>query len=251
MTPGESLTATGTVAGISPAPPGRSRAPLQVLLKDSSGFLQAVWFNQPYLERILARGQKLIVHGKVQPYRGGPLQMHVKDFEIVEESGDDTLHAGRMVPVYSVTRGLNQRPMRSLMKRLVDDYADQVAEPLPEPIRARRRLVPVATALKAAHFPEKEAELAEARRRLVFDDFLLLQLGLAVRRQREGRQPGLAINPPGILSRRLLDSLPYALTRAQERVWREIRGDMAQPYPMNRLLQGDVGSGKTIVATLA
>ena len=251
MSPGDARTATGLVAGISPAPRGRPRAPLQVTLRDASGFLNAVWFNQPYLERVFKRGQRLIVHGKVQPYGHGPLQMHVKDFEIVEECADETLHAGRLVPIYSLTQGLTQRPMRTLIKRLVEGYADEVDEPLPESLRVRRRFVPVSSALRAAHFPGSEADLAAARRRLIFDDFLLLQLGLAIRRQREGRQRGITMNPPGSLSRRLLDSLPYVLTGAQERVWREIRGDMAQPYPMNRLLQGDVGSGKTIVATLA
>ncbi len=251
MTPGEARTATGIVAGISPAPRGRPRAPLQVLLRDGSGFLKAIWFNQPYLERVFKRGQRLIVHGKVQPYGGAPLQMQVKDFEVVEECPDETLHAGRLVPIYHLTQGLTQRPMRSLMKRLVEAHAESVEEVLPEVLRARRRLESLPRAIKAGHFPETEAELAAARRRLIFDDFFLLQLGLAIRRQREGRQRGLSMNPPGALWRRLLGSLSYTLTPAQERVWREIRTDMAQAYPMNRLLQGDVGSGKTIVATLA
>ncbi len=251
ITPGEAKTATGVVAGVSPPPRGRPRVPLRVLLQDSTGFLTAVWFNQPYLERIFKRGQRLIVHGKVQPYGSGPLQMQVKDWELVEDCADPTLHAGRLVPVYGLTRGLTQRPMRRLMKQLVDVYADRVEEPLPEALRASRQLQPLSRALQAGHFPESESAQADARRRLVFDDFFLLELGLAIRRQREGRQPGLGMNPPGVLRRRLLDSLPYALTRAQERVWREIRTDMAAPYRMNRLLQGDVGSGKTIVAALA
>jgi ATP-dependent DNA helicase RecG len=111
--------------------------------------------------------------------------------------------------------------------------------------------VPLPQAISAAHFPESEAEQAAARRRLVFDDFFLLEVGLAIRRQREGRRRGLAMNPPGDLVRRLRVSLPYALTAAQERVWGEIRTDMAEPFPMSRLLQGDVGSGKTVVAALA
>jgi ATP-dependent DNA helicase RecG len=251
LTVGDARTASGIVAGISPAPRGRPRAPLQVLLRDASGFMNAIWFNQPYLERVFKRGQRLIVHGKVQPYRDRALQMQVKDFEIVEDCVDEALHAGRLVPVYGLTQGLTQRPMRTLIKRLVDAHANQVEEPLPESLRARRRLLPLARALRAAHFPDSDADRAAARRRLVFDDFLLLELGLAIRRQREGRQRGIAMNPAGALWRGLLGSLPYALTRAQERVWREIREDMAQPYPMNRLLQGDVGSGKTVVAALA
>ena len=251
ITSGEALTATGIVAGISPPPHGRSRAPLQVLLQDGSGFLNAVWFNQPYLERLFKRGQRLIVHGKVQAYGRGPLQMNVKDFEVVEECADENLHTGRLVPIYGLTRGLTQRPMRRLMKQLVEDHADSVEEPLPAAVLARRRLDPLPGAIKAGHFPERDAELHAARRRMIFDDFFLLQLGLGIRRQREGRQRGVSMNPPGTLWKRLVSSLPYALTAAQERVWREIRTDMAQAYPMNRLLQGDVGSGKTIVATLA
>jgi len=248
---GETVTTLGTIAGVSPPPRGRPRAPLAVLLRDGTGFLSAVWFNQRYLERVFKRGQRLIVHGKIQRYGGGPLQMQVKDYEIVEDSDEETLHTGRLVPVYGLTQGLTQRPMRSLMKRLVDAYADQVEEPLPDPVRARRRLGPLAAALKAGHFPQTEAEQAAARRRLAYDDFFLLQLGLAIRRHREGRQRGVAMNPPGALWQELLGSLPYTLTNAQQRVWREIRTDMAAPYPMNRLLQGDVGSGKTVVATLA
>jgi ATP-dependent DNA helicase RecG len=137
------------------------------------------------------------------------------------------------------------------MKRLVDGYVDGLEDPLPDALRARHRLVPLPEALRAGHFPKADSDHAAARRRLVSDELLLLQLGLAIRRQRQGRQPGLAMNPPGALARRLLGSLSFALTEAQERVWREIRQDMAEPYPMNRLLQGDVGSGKTVVAALA
>jgi ATP-dependent DNA helicase RecG len=251
LTPGEGCTATGVVAGVSPAPRGRPRVPLQVLLKDGTGFLNAVWFNQPYLERVFKRGQRLIVHGKVQRYGSGPLQMQVKDYEVVDEGEDDTIHAGRLVPVYGLTRGLTQRPMRALMRRLVDGYVDLVPESLPASLRTRRDLEPLVAALRAGHFPDDESELSAARRRLIYDDFFLLQLGLAIRRQRDGRQPGLSLSPPGALWRRLLASLPYHLTDAQERVWQEIRADMAAPYPMNRLLQGDVGSGKTVVAALA
>ena len=251
ITAGDGRTAVGTIAGVSPPPPGRRRVPLQVVLRDGTGFLSAVWFNQPYLERVFKRGQRLFVHGKVQPYRHGPLQMQVKDYEIVEDGEDETLHTGRLVPVYGLTQGLTQRPMRALMKRLVDQFADVAVEPLPATIRARRQLAPLAVALRAGHFPADPEELAEARRRLVFEDFFLLQLGLAIRRQREGRQRGISMNPPGTLWRRLVSALPYRLTGAQERVWGEIRGDMAAPYPMNRLLQGDVGSGKTVVAALA
>jgi ATP-dependent DNA helicase RecG len=221
------------------------------MIRDVSGFLNCAWFNQPYLARVFKRGQRLIVHGKVQPYGRGPLQMLVKDYEVVEDGPDEMLHAGRLVPVYPLTEGLTQRPFRRLMKRLVDGWADQIDDPLPDRVRVGRALSPLPQAIRGAHFPETEDEQAAAHRRLVFDDFFLLETGLAIRRHREGRRRGLAMNPPGALVRRLRASLPYTLTAAQERVWGEIRADMAEPYPMSRLLQGDVGSGKTVVAALA
>jgi ATP-dependent DNA helicase RecG len=248
---GEMRTCAGVIAAISPPPRGRSRAPLSVLLKDDSGFLTAIWFGQRYLEKVFQRGQHLLVHGKVQRRAGGPLQLHVSDFEIAGREDDETIHTGRLVPVYPLTSGLPQRPLRSLLKRLVDEYAEQVPDPLPEALRARRGLAPIAQALSGGHFPDTEAQQLEARRRLVYDDFLLLELGLAIRRQREGRARGLSMQPPGRLVSGLRASLPYTLTAAQERVWGEIRQDLAAPHPMNRLLQGDVGSGKTVVAALA
>jgi len=248
---GEARTCAGTIAGISPPPHGRPRMPLVVMIRDVSGFLNCAWFNQPYLARVFKRGQRLIVHGRVQPYGRGPLQMLVKDYEVAEDGPDEMLHTGRLVPVYPLTEGLTQRPLRRLMKRLVDGWADQLDDPLPERVRAGRALLPLPQAIRGAHFPETQEEQAAAHRRLVFDDFFLLEVGLAIRRHREGRRRGLAMNPPGALVRRLRASLPYTLTAAQERVWGEIRTDMAEPYPMSRLLQGDVGSGKTVVAALA
>jgi ATP-dependent DNA helicase RecG len=249
----EPRTCAGTVAGMSPPPRGRPQVPLFVTLRDPTGFLRAVWFGQPYLARIFQRGQRLIVHGKIQPpNRGsGALEMRVDDYEIVDDAEDETLHTGRLVPVYPRTAGLQQRPLRALLKRLVDAHGAAVPELLPVGVLARRRLLPLGEALRAGHFPATEAERAAGLRRLVFDDFLILEVGLAIRRNREGRRPGLSLNPAGELARRLRAALPFALTGAQERVWKEIRTDMAAPYPMNRLLQGDVGSGKTIVACLA
>ena len=132
---GEARTCAGTIAGISPPPRGRPRMPVVVMIRDVSGFLNCAWFNQPYLTRIFKRGQRLIVHGRVQPYGRGPLQMLVKDYEIAEDGPDEMLHTGRLVPVYPLTEGLTQRPLRRLMKRLVDGWADQIEDPLPERVR--------------------------------------------------------------------------------------------------------------------
>jgi ATP-dependent DNA helicase RecG len=210
----------------------------------------ASWFGGAYLSRVLKRGQRLVLHGRVARYRGAPVLQN-PDYEIVESDEEDRLHTGRLVPVYSTTEGLQQRPLRRLMWQIVDAFAAGVVDPVPEAVRARRALVALPRALGDAHFPETDAARLAARRRLAFDDFLLLQLGLAILRSRTTRAEGIAMNPPGALARRLRTTLPYTLTAAQERVWGEIRADMAAPFPMHRLLQGDVGSGKTIVAALA
>ena len=252
LRPGEVRATGGTVVGVSPPPRGRPRVPLTVLLRDRSGFFTGLWFNQPYLAQVFKRGQRVFLYGKVVAGRGrGPLQMQNPEFEIVEDDDDASLHMGRIVPVYGLTEGLTQRPMRTLLHRVVERFADEVPEALPDDLRRRRELAPVAEALRAIHFPESLEAAEAARRRLVFEDFLLLQVGLALRRRRDAARPGHAIAPPGVLVERLLGSLPFALTGAQRRVWEEIRADLARPTPMNRLLQGDVGSGKTIVAVMA
>jgi ATP-dependent DNA helicase RecG len=158
---------------------------------------------------------------------------------------------GRIVPVYGLTEGLPQRPMRVLLHTAVELAAAEAPEPLPEAVRLRHELPAAAEAYRAIHFPETAEDAEAARRRFVFEDFLLLQVGLALRRRREALRPGHVIAPPGRLVERLLAALPFALTAAQRRVWEEIRADLARPAPMNRLLQGDVGSGKTIVAVMA
>jgi ATP-dependent DNA helicase RecG len=249
LEPGRVATCTGVIVGLSPPPP-RSHQPFSVMLRDASGYATASWFNAAYLGRVLARGQRLVLHGRVTRFRGALALQH-PDYEIVESGDDEPLHTGRLVPVYSTTEGLGQRPLRSLMWRIVDAFAGDVTEILPAAVRARRRLAPLPQALRDVHFPASDAARADALRRLAFDDFLYLQLGLAILRARTHRARGIALDPPGALVERLRASLPYRLTGAQERVWAEIRRDMAMPSPMHRLLQGDVGSGKTIVAALA
>jgi ATP-dependent DNA helicase RecG len=251
VVPGDVVTVEGTVGGVSPPPPGRARMPLAAMIRDATASITAVWFGQRFLARTLKRGQHLVLHGKIERFRGA-LTIRVDDFEIVESDGeDDRLHTGRLVPVYSSTEGLTQRPLRRLMWNIVEKHARDVPEMLPPQVLERQRLPLLAEALRNAHFPESEAALAAARRRLAFDDFLLLQVGLAILRSRVTRGRGIAMKPTGVLATRLRESLPFTLTTAQERVWGEIRRDMAEPHPMHRLLQGDVGSGKTIVAALA
>ena len=248
---GESRSCSGSVVGVSPPPRGNRRQPLQVLLQDESGYLQAVFFGQPYLAKLFRRGQRVILYGRVGYFRGGPIQMLHPDFEIIEDEENERIHMGRLVPIYPLTEGLGQRPLRSLIFRLLETHAGEVSDPLPEAVRERHGLQPLDHAIRALHFPASDDEAEDARRRIVFDDFLLLQLGLAIRRSRDERARGVSINPPGDLVERLRRQLTFTLTPAQERVWGEIRNDLARQTPMNRLLQGDVGSGKTVIAVMA
>jgi len=251
LRPGDAQATAGTVWQVVPPPRGRSRVPFKVALRDPSGFLAALWFNQPYLARLFRRGQRVVLYGRVQSSgAGGLLEMVQPEFEILEED-DGSLHMGRIVPIYPLTEGLTQRPVRTLLHRVVEQFADQVPESLPEPIRQRHGLVGVAEAYRTIHFPESLEAAEAARRRFVFEDFLVLQLGLALRRQRQGQRPGHVIAPSGALVARLLAGLPFRLTAAQRRVWDEIRTDLGRAAPMNRLLQGDVGSGKTVLAVMA
>ncbi len=249
LQPGQAQTCSGVIVGLSPPPPGRAHVPFSAVLRDESGFMTVSWFKAAYLGRVLKRGQRLVLHGRVGRYRGLVTLQH-PDFEIVESDDEDRLHTGRLVPVYSTTEGLTQRPLRRLLWSLVERFASDVAEILPESVRSRRGLVALSVAIRDGHFPQTEDAQAAARRRLAFDDFLFLQLGLAILRSRTARSPGIAMNPPGALVARLRASLPWSLTAAQERVWDDIRRDMAAGAPMHRLLQGDVGSGKTVVAAL-
>src|SRR5438445_470148 len=211
------------------------------MLRDSSGYATASWFGWRYLSRVLKRGQQLVLHGRVGRYKGA-IVIQQPDYEIVENGEDERLHTGRLVPVYSLTEGLPQRALRALMWRLVESYGAEVDEVLPEGVRTRRGLVGLAQAIKDAHFPQTDSALAAARRRLSFDEGLLLQLGLAILRSRVARARGLALNPRGDLVARLRARLPWKLTGAQERVWEEIRRDMAAPHPMPRILPGDADS---------
>jgi ATP-dependent DNA helicase RecG len=220
-----------------------------LLVHDAGGYGTATLFGRGWLTRVLQRGQRIILHGKGARFKD-KITLQVQDWELVESGDDEPIHAGALVPVYSTTEGLPQRALRSLLWRLVEAHAAEVAETLPDALRRRRDLLPLAAALRAAHFPHAEAERQAALGRLAYEDFLLLQLGLAILRSRTTRARGIAMSAPGALVGRLRAALPWTLTGAQERVWTEIRADMATPHPMHRLLQGDVGSGKTIVAAM-
>ena len=231
---------------------------VEVGVEDQSGRMQVVFFNQPYVEEILTSGTRVMMSGRVLSGRQGWMvpRMDVAQYEIIGEDTESALHVGRIVPIYHETKGWTSRQMRVLVKNLLADHGITLLDHLPVPLRARQRLIPIHEALQDIHFPKTgtDPQLLErgktaAHRRLAFEEFLLLQLALASRHRSVHEEPKeLRFNPRTPLLQQLTRLLPFRLTTAQDRVTREIFQDMISPRPMNRLVQGDVGSGKTAVA---
>ncbi|MGE5308258.1 MAG: ATP-dependent DNA helicase RecG [Deltaproteobacteria bacterium] len=223
----------------------------EALVEDDGGRLSCVWFNQPYLKQYLRPQTSVILYGKAETY-GGRLQMTNPEFEVVDgKSDDEALNVNRIVPVYPLLEGLGQRSIRRMMKQVIDEYLPDVTDPLPYQIRSRNKLLNLAKSIFNIHFPESEELQGEAFQRLSFDEFLLFQLPLALRKARIKEKPGTAHLVDGPLTDGFRRALPFSLTSDQEKVLSEIKADMASSRAMQRLLQGDVGCGKTIVATFA
>lgn len=217
---------------------------------DATGAAHAVWFNQPYLGQRLSRTQQVSLYGRVERLGRG-LQFVSPEVEVLEE-GAEPWQVGRLVPVYPSTEGLPQRALRSIVRAALDGYAAELPELLPEELRRRLHLPDLHQALWAAHFPDDEQAQAAGRRRLAFEEMLVLQLGILQQRRAVAHTPRrAAYRPFGSAVFRLLASLPFALTGAQQRVIGEVLSDLRGGVPMNRLLHGDVGSGKTVVAAAA
>jgi len=220
----------------------------KIPVADASGRAFLVWFNQPYMERKFHIGQKLFVFGKATQVFG---QLTFQTPEVEEVANDATLQVGRLVPVYPLTEGLSQNFVRTLVQETVTRSLDRVPEPLPESIRQRYNLMPLPQALRQIHFPDDEGRLEAARRRIVFDEFLTLQLVLALRKKGVKEHEGIAFRVDWDEVEQFIRSLPFELTNDQRKVIGEILADMQKPHPMNRLLHGEVGSGKTVVAATA
>lgn len=223
---------------------------LEASVADDTGRIFAVWFNQPYLRKYFKVGERLILYGKVELYRDR-IQMASPEFEVIGSDTADVLSANRIVPIYSLPQGISQKVFRKIVKRVLDECISQLAEVLPFDIRSRHNLGNIAKSLINIHFPESDGARLDAYNRLSFEEFFLYQIPLILRKLKRREKKGIAfpINEP--LLDAFLVSLPFSLTDSQRSVLAEIKHDMRQPFCMQRLLQGDVGSGKTVVATIA
>ena len=222
----------------------------EVAVGDRTGKIFCVWFNRPYLKEYFKVGDSLILYGKVERY-GERLQISNPDFEILGKDAEESLSVGRITPVYSLPEMVSQRSLRHLIKYALDEYLPQLQDCLPFDIRSRNNLLNLAKSLLNIHFPENLNIQKQAYERLAFEEFFLFQVPLALRKIKKQERKGIAHKVDNNAINSFLGSLAFKLTKDQEKVLEEIKQDMLKPYPMQRLLQGDVGSGKTIVATIA
>ncbi len=260
----------------------------ELVVTDNTGFLRCKWFNQPYMERYFKKGQKVILSGIVKGSLGTsqsrpPLlrfaaqkqsktmgdagvnlvnlssmfEMENPDFEHLENE-DKFIHTSRIVPVYKATEGFTPKQLRVLMFNTINKYSSLIKDYMPEDILKRNDLMLLELSIRETHFPEEFNDvgvlnrgLSPGHRRLIFDEFFLLELGLALMKKREVSERGISFKDEGFLVDKFLKKLPFELTNAQKRVFNQIRVDMKSDLPMNRLIHGDVGCGKTVVALMS
>ncbi len=226
---------------------GRDRSILSVLIKDDNEYLRCTWFNQPFLHAKLRTGQKLLISGTAKLKAGRWEMTHPK----TKLLGDADAAQGQVVPVYSLTEGVNQTQMRRLVHLAVDEYAEMIPEVFPEPFLAEKSLLGIGETLREIHGPQCPELLEQARRRLIYQELLILQLAVAIQRQRMQASPAPQMEVSPKIDSRIRRRFPFPLTEDQNSAIDDIVADLAKPTPMNRLVQGEVGSGKTVVAEYA
>lgn len=245
---GDVATVKGTVISSQESKPRRGLTITKLLLQEGAGTFYAVWFNQPFIRRQYPVGKKLLLTGKIDRNFGVP-QIQVTDHEALE--GEDGLHSGRIVPIYPLSEGISQRFLRTIIRSALDQVGSNVQEFLPDALLDGHNLPCIPEALQEMHFPEGLLANQRAKRRFILEELFLFQLGLSLQKNRSKKKPKHHTYACTDLTEQLLSSLPFQLTKAQIRVWQEIKDDLQSSFAMNRLLQGDVGAGKTVVAALA
>jgi len=225
----------------------RRQSMVTVTVTDGTGYLDLTFFNQPWTAGMYREGQELAVSGVAQLYRGR-LQLANQDVELLRGDERDLVHMGRITPVHPASEGVSARTIRELTHRALD-LLPELPDPLPLEVVEAESLGVFDRAIRDIHFPEDDKALAAAVERLKFDELFTLELGVAFRKHRVASESkGIAHLPEGPLTSALLDTVPFEPTKAQRRAIEEIASTMARAQPMNLLLQGDVGSGKTLVA---
>nr|WP_325189701.1 ATP-dependent DNA helicase RecG [uncultured Selenomonas sp.] len=254
LQPGARVTVMGVIRTVMDRPTRRRGfTVLTALIADDTGCAQATWFNQSFLKRKLREGERILLTGKADyayHARGQFAITQISSFELLgKKRAEDVLG---ILPVYAATEGLTQKYLRQLMEHVLVQTADRIAETMPMRVLQTYELVGRMEAFRSIHFPKCTQDLHAARRRLAFEELYLIQCGLlALKKRSTEEQEGIAHAKNGALLRRVVQSLPFALTEDQQKVWKEVSLDMESPLPMRRLVQGDVGSGKTVIALFA
>lgn len=253
--PGETVTIRGEMVAIKNQYTKGGKKIQVGTLADDSGQIEVVWFNQPFLVKTLQTGTRVSLSGKVD-FFGRRLSLVSPEYEIVRAGKpkweEETIHTGRLVPIYPETYGVSSKWLRSRLSPLVQNLVPQVADWLPDSLREEHELMSLSQALQLVHFPQNQDLAQKGRRRLAFDELFLMALTAQVRK-RDWAKKHLA-HPVRVDQEKVIafiSGLPFSLTEAQKKATRMILSDLGQKRPMNRLLQGDVGSGKTVVAAVA
>lgn len=242
----------------------------KAIIDDGSGKITGVWFNQPYMKKLLPMGKEIILSGRVTEFApnrppskqwrtgsgfkkkqrgttsGTPLTIAHPIFEILEKN--DPVHTGRIVPLYPLTKGIGMRYLRTLVDRVIQETENVLTEYLPKNLIAARGLINFEDATRKIHFPANMEDKEKARKRFIYEEFLFLQIGLLIMRSLKKKGGGLNFQSGGALVEKLEEVLPFSLTSSQKKVLNRIKEDMTSPQRMMRLLHGEVGSGKTVIA---
>ena len=256
---GERATVAGVITGLQEKRAGRrGMVILTATISDGTGFLQLTWFNQKFLKQKLKTGRRIFASGRTAYAYGGQGQLamsQMTSFEIVEDEGADMEAKCGILPVYSAGENVKQSMLRALTEQLLglaESGRLAVPEVIPEGVRQQYGLLPRLQACRQIHYPEDRQQVEKARYRLAFEELYLIQYGLMLlKKRRQERQQGIRFASCGSLTGGVLSSLPFRLTDDQQNAWQDICNDMERPVPMRRLVQGDVGSGKTVIAMLA
>jgi ATP-dependent DNA helicase RecG len=245
---GENVTIIGTIDSVSTRSVRSGKMKLvEAVVSDKSGSLRVTWFNQPWLEKQLARAKHIVLSGEIEQYLGR-LTMNNPEWEPLSKK---QLHTNRIVPVYPLTKDITQKWLRGIMHDAVQKYGPSIEDPLPDQLRSSISLPKLSNAIQEIHFPDSDKSLQKAKQRLAFDEIFLLQMGVLKQKMQWENRPGQVFDSPdGWLNSRV-EQLPFQLTKAQIKALTQVREDLRSGHPMNRLLQGDVGSGKTVIAALA
>ena len=262
LRPGEDATIMGLIISTGKTSSFKRRTIFEIAVDDGTQILIAKWFNyspqyQSSLKNKFKNGQKVILSGRVADFRFQK-EIHHPDIELIDEEDELSPDFRAIIPVYPLSEGLHQKTLRKIMRAVVETSSPHLVEPLPAALVKEYSLVSLSDALASVHFPDNRDNFTTLvnfqsayHRRLVFEELFFLELGLAMKKKGLSLQPGIAMKIARDDMARNISALPFPLTAAQQRTLSEILADMEKPFPMNRLIQGDVGSGKTVVALLA